>query len=225
MNGLKRTLLSVTLITLAMGYAFRLELAGSYRFWAALAVPYLLLGALALHKLWNDGTLVDVLMPRWGDFSLGFVSAAILLAASFGARAVLAPVDSTRVGWLLRIYAQIGDPDALQRSILLTGLLFLIVICEELVWRTMVLDELTQRFGTRRGWPLAALCYAVTALPTLYTLRDPLAGLNPLLVTAALGCGIVWTFLASIKGRLLPVLIAHGVFSYFSLVQFRWPAG
>jgi uncharacterized protein len=86
-----------------------------------------------------------------------------------------------------------------------------------------VLDELTARFGTRRGWPLAALCYGVTALPTLFTLKDPLAGLNPLLITAALGCGIVWSFLASIKGRLLPVVIAHGVFTYFSLVQFRWP--
>ena len=87
----------------------------------------------------------------------------------------------------------------------------------------MVLDELSARFGPRRGWPLAALCYGVTALPTLFTLRDPLAGLNPLLVTATLGCGIVWSFLASIKGRLLPVVIAHGVFTYFSLVQFRWP--
>jgi membrane protease YdiL (CAAX protease family) len=86
-----------------------------------------------------------------------------------------------------------------------------------------VLDELTQRFGSRRAWPLAAVGYGVTALPTLFTLRDPLAGLNPMLVTAAFGCGIVWSFLASIKGRLLPVIIAHGVFTYFSLVQFRWP--
>jgi membrane protease YdiL (CAAX protease family) len=87
----------------------------------------------------------------------------------------------------------------------------------------MVLDELTERFGSRKAWPLAALCYAFAALPTLYTLRAPLAGLNPLLVTAALGCGIVWSFLASIKGRLLPVIVAHCVFTYFALVQFRWP--
>lgn len=96
------------------------------------------------------------------------------------------------------------DPDIVQRSIVYTSLLVLIVICEELVWRSMVLGELTERFGTRRAWPLAALCYGLTALPTLYTLRDPLAGLNPLLVTAALGCGIVWSFLASFKGRLVP---------------------
>jgi membrane protease YdiL (CAAX protease family) len=225
MNGLKRTLLALVAITTTMGFAFRLELAASSLFWVALAVPYLLLAGLALYKLWDEGALLDVLTPRWGDFSLGFLTAALLLLASWGARAVLAPVGTTRLGWLFRIYAQIGDPDVVQRSFVYTAALLLIVICEELVWRSMVLDELTVRFGMRRAWPLAALCYAITTLPTLYTLRDPAAGYNPLLVTAALGCGIVWSFLASIKGRLVPVIIAHGVFTYFSLLQFRWPWG
>jgi uncharacterized protein len=220
---MKRTLLTTVLVTAAMAFAFRLELAGSPGFWAALAVPYAALAALALHKLWDEGALVDVLSPRWGDLSLGALTAAVLLLASFGARAVLAPAGSTRQAWLLRIYAQIGDSDVVQRSVLYTAILLFIVICEELVWRSMVLDELTERFGSRRGWPLAALCYGVTALPTLYTLRVPIAGLNPLLITAAIGCGIVWSFLASIKGRLVPVIVAHGVFTYFSLVQFRWP--
>ncbi|HYQ15318.1 MAG TPA: CPBP family intramembrane glutamic endopeptidase, partial [Polyangiaceae bacterium] len=119
---------------------------------------------------------------------------------------------------------QLGNTDTVQRSVVYTSALFGIVICEELVWRSLVLDELSQRFGTRRAWPLAALCYGLTSLPTLFTLRDPIAGYNPLLVTAAFGCGIVWSFLASIKGRLVPVIIAHGVFTYFSLLQFRWPS-
>jgi membrane protease YdiL (CAAX protease family) len=224
MSSLRLSLASVVVITAAMAYAFRLEVAGTPRFWVALALPYLLLAALALYKLWDEGTLLDVLSPRWGDLSLGFVTAAILLLSSWGARAVLAPADSPRLAWLFRIYAQIGDPDMVQRSVLYTGVLLVIVLCEELVWRSMVLDELTRRFGSRRAWPLAALCYGLTALPTLFTLRDPMAGLNPLLVTAALGCGIVWSFLASIKGRLVPVIIAHGVFTYFSFVQFRWPS-
>lgn len=221
---MKLTLLSVTLITAAMAFAFRLEAAGSATFWLGLGVPYALLALLALRRLWNDGTLIEALTPRWGDLSLGFVTAALLLFASWGARAVLAPAGSARLAWLFRIYAQVGDTDAVQRSALYTLGLLVIVVCEELVWRSMVLDELTQRFGTRRAWPLSALGYGVTALPTLITLRDPVAGYNPLLVTAALGCGIVWSFLASIKGRLVPVIIAHGVFTYFSLVQFRWPA-
>jgi membrane protease YdiL (CAAX protease family) len=225
MKALKRTWLALIVTTATMAFAFRLELAGSPLFWVALGLPYLALAGLALHKLWSEGALLDVLSPRWGDFSLGFLTAAVLLLASVGARALLAPAGSTRLGWLFRIYAQIGDPDVVQRSFIYTGVLLLIVICEELVWRSMVLDELTERFGTRRAWPIAALCYAVTTLPTLYTLRDQFAGLNPLLVTAALGCGIVWSFLARLKGRLVPVIIAHGVFTYFSLVQFRWPWG
>jgi len=220
---MKLTLLTVALITAAMAFAFRLELAGSPAFWLALGIPYVGLAALALRKLWDEGALVDVLSPRWGDFSLGFVTAGLLLLASWGARAVLAPAGSTRQAWLFRVYAQIGDTESMQRSLVYTLALLVIVICEELVWRSMVLDELTLRFGTRRAWPLCALCYGVTALPTLVTLRDPLAGYNPLLLTAALGCGLVWSFLARLKGRLLPVVIAHGVFTYFSLVQFRWP--
>jgi membrane protease YdiL (CAAX protease family) len=220
---MKLTAVTVVTLMLAMAAAFRPEFAGTPWFWLSIGIPYLALALLALRKLWNDGALVDVLQPRWGDFSLGFVTGGILLAASFAARAVLAPAGSTRVGWLFRIYAQVGDTDAVQRSFVYTGALLLIVICEELVWRSMVLSELTERFGTRRGWPLAALCYGITALPTLYTLRVDSAGFNPLLVTAALGCGLVWSFLASIKGRLMPVIIAHGVFTYFSLVQFRWP--
>lgn len=218
------TLISLVVSTAAMTFAFRLELAGTPTFWFALLIPHALLAVVAVKRLWDDGALLDVLGPRWGDLSLGVVTGALLLLASFGARAVLAPAGSTRLAWLFRVYAQVGDPDLVQRSVVYTSALFLVVICEELVWRSLVLDELTARFGTRLAWPLAALCYGLSALPTLYTLRDPLAGYNPLLVTAALGCGIVWSFLASIKGRLIPVIIAHAVFTYFSLVQFRWPS-
>lgn len=221
---MKRTWLTVALVTAATAFAFRPSIAGTVWFWVGIGVPYALLAGLALHKLWDEGTLAEVLSPRWGDFSLGFVTAALLLFASWAARALLAPAGSTRLGWLFQIYAQVGDPDVVQRSIIFTTVLLAIVTCEELVWRSMVLSELTERFGSRRAWPLTALLYAVAAIPTLYTLRDPSAGLNPLLVTAALGCGIVWTFVASIKRRIPPVIIAHGVFTYFSLVQFRWPS-
>jgi hypothetical protein len=125
---MKLTLLTITVITAAMAFAFRISLAGSPWFWVALGVPYLALAGLSLRKLWNEGALLDVLQPRWGDFSVGFLTAAILLAASFGARAVLAPAGSTRLAWLFRVYAQIGDTDAVQRSILYTGALFIIVV-------------------------------------------------------------------------------------------------
>ena len=105
----------------------------------------------------------------------------------------------------------------------LTAALLLIAAAEEVIWRGMVLDLLSERFGSRRGWILAAFCYALASVPTIYALRDPVAGLNPLLVTAALGCGIIWSFLAARLGRLAPGLFSHLAFTYFTAVQFRWP--
>jgi hypothetical protein len=53
-------------------------------------------------------------------------------------------------------------------------------------------------------------------VPTIVTLSDPLAGPNPTLVFAALGCGLVWSFGAQIAGRLPPIVISHAIFSYFA---------
>ena len=61
-----------------------------------------------------------------------------------------------------------------------------------------------------------ALLYALAHVPTLFTLADPSAGKNPLLVLAALGGGLCWSFLVERTGRLLPSLLAHAVFSYFA---------
>ena len=221
---MKRTLLAVAVVTATYAAAFRLELAGQAAFFWAFGLPHLALAALAIHGFRRDGTLSERLSPRWGDLSLGALPAIALLIASWAARAVLAPSGTPRQAWLLRLYLMLGDPETLQHSVFLTGALLVIVLAEELVWRGMVLDELTERFGTRRGWVVAAALYAAAALPTVYTLRDPVAGLNPLLVIAAFGCGLVWTFLSGRCGRLLPSAVSHLVFTYFSAVQFRWPA-
>jgi hypothetical protein len=47
-------------------------------------------------------------------------------------------------------------------------------------------------------------------------LADDTAGLNPLLVLAALGCGICWTYLALRSKRLIAVWASHAAFSYFA---------
>jgi membrane protease YdiL (CAAX protease family) len=64
--------------------------------------------------------------------------------------------------------------------------------------------------------------YSLASLPTAYTLRSA-AGLNPLLVLATFGCGLVWTFLTMRVGRLVPAIFSHMAFTYFSVVQFRIP--
>jgi len=220
---LKRVALAFVVVLATYAVAFRLELAGRPAFFWAFGVPHVLLAALAVRGFARDGTLVERLLPKWGDLSRGALPGIGLLAASWAARAVLVPTGTPRQAWLLHVYLVLGDPEALQHSVFLTGALVVIVLAEELVWRGMVLDELTAAYGTRRGWVIAAVLYALAALPTTYSLRDPIAGPNPLLVIAALGCGLVWTFLAGRFGRLWPSAVSHLVFTYFSAVQFRWP--
>lgn len=222
---MKRVVAVVVLLSLTYGFAFRESFVGSPAFLWALAVPYLLLTGLAVHHFWEQGTWLDRLKPRGGDISIGAVSALALLFASWLARSALAPAGTPRQAWLFRIYLQLGDPEVLQHSAMLTALLLLVAAAEELVWRGLVLDLVSERFGTRRGWLLTTLLYALTLAPTAYFLRDPSAGLNPLLPIAALGAGLVWGFLAGRLGRLVPVIVSHMAFTYFSAVQFRWPMG
>lgn len=218
-----RVIFTVVLLTAAYAFSFRPSLQGAPLFWWGLGVPYALLTAVALYKMWDDGTLLDYLMPKWGDLSIGLVTAFALLLCSFAARSVLSPEMTARKAWLFGIYLQIGDPDIIQRSVLMTAVVIGIAIAEEIVWRGMVLSDLTERLGERRGWIVAALLYGACTLPTLYTLRDPEAGPNPLLVTAAFGCGLVWTFLAARLNRIPPVAFSHAFFTYLSAVQFRLP--
>lgn len=210
------------LVTAGYAWAFQPSVAGTPEFLLRFAAPHVVLVAYAIRVLSRDGVLFDRLKPRWGDLSLGAVTAFVLLMASWGARATLSPQGSERQTWLWLVYLQLGDPEQIQRSIALSSLLIAIAFAEELVWRGLVVHELTERVGARRAWILAALLYSVASLPTVYTLRT-IAGYNPLLVLATLGCGIVWTFLAVRIGRLVPGIVSHMAFTYFSAVQFGIP--
>jgi uncharacterized protein len=215
---------AVAFVLVAAGYAwaFQPSVAGTPEFLWRFALPHAILGLLAVRELSRDGVFLERFKPRWGDLSMGAITALLLLVASWGARATLAPPGSERQQWLLLLYIQLGDPEQIQRSIVLTGLLLGITVAEELIWRGLVTHRLSEHFGTRRGWLFAVALYALASLPTAYTLRAP-AGLNPLLVVATLGCGIVWTYLSVRVGRLVPGIFSHMAFTYFSVVQFRIP--
>lgn len=213
----------IVFVLVSAGYAWAFQPGvAQTEFLLRFAAPHALLTLYALAELHRDGTLLERMKPRWGDLSIGALVALLLLVASWLARSVLVPAGSERQAWLFRVYAQLGDPELIQRSVALSGLLFGIAIAEEIVWRGLVAARLGDRFGPRRGWLLAALLYSLSSLPTVFTLRDPVAGPNPLLVLATLGCGIVWTFLALRMGRLVPAIFSHMAFTYFSVVQFRW---
>jgi membrane protease YdiL (CAAX protease family) len=210
------------LVTAGYVWAFQPSVAGTPEFLLRFAAPHAVLTVYALVELSRDGVLLERLKPRWGDLSIGFIAMILLLMASWAARTTLAPPGTERQAWLLFIYVQLGDPEQIQRSFALSLLLLAIALAEEIIWRGLVVHKLSERLGQRRGWPIAALLYSLASLPTAYTLRTP-AGLNPLLVLATLGCGIVWTFLAVRLGRLVPGMVSHMAFTYFSALQFRIP--
>jgi membrane protease YdiL (CAAX protease family) len=219
---MKVVLLVVVATTLGNAVAFRPEWGGTWKFWLTLGGVYLALALLAVYRIWDEGIVKTVFKLKSGDFALGALIGLLLLIGTWLGRLVLTPAGSEEQAWLAYIYLMLGDPKALQSSIVLTTTLLGIAALEEIVWRAMVLDELMQRLGDRRAWPVCALLYAVSLTPTMVTLRGP-AGLNPLLPLAALGCGLVWGFSARIFGRLPPLMVSHMVFTYFAATQFRLP--
>jgi membrane protease YdiL (CAAX protease family) len=91
---------------------------------------------------------------------------------------------------------------------------------EELAWRGLIYALVEERFGTRRAWPVTAVLYAAAHLPTVVLLRDPYAGPNPLIVIAALGCGLVWGLIVARTGRLPVAMFSHVLFTWCVAVQF-----
>ncbi len=213
-----------TLVTaIAVAFAIHPSADGAWSLWLGLGIPYLVLGGYALYLMYDAGTLLERLTPRGGDFTLGVLVAAGLLFASWALRANVAPAGTAAQGWVAQVYLALGDPSVIQRSAQLTIALLMVAALQELTWRGMVQDALEDLLGSRRGWVVTAGLFAAATGPTLIALRDPLAGPNPVLFVAALGCGMVWGFTTRIVGRLWPAMFSHMAFLYFSAVQFHIP--
>ncbi len=224
------TVLGVTLgSTGVLAWAFSPERAGHGSMLAAIGVFYAVLAALALRRLHRRGELGARFRPAYGDITLGAAAAGALYGGARIVASLLAANGSVRELWIRGIYEQLGDPDAPGR--MLVGVAVLVVAAlEEIVWRGLVMlsiqDVAPRDVGGARGRgagvraaTISSLLYAGAHLPTLTLLRVPVAGYNPLLVLAALGCGMVWSAIVLRTGRLLPAVIAHALFSW-SIVEF-----
>ncbi|HQY62940.1 MAG: CPBP family intramembrane metalloprotease [Myxococcales bacterium] len=209
-------------IGLASFFGLQPARAGQPSFFLLLGAPNL---ALALFGLWRarrDGVLGSWFSVRGGDFSIGFVTAGATFGAAWAFTKAFIPPGSPREAWLARIYLQLGDPAVIRAHVAVSVLgLVAIAACEEIVWRGLVVALLEERVGSRRAWLYSAVLYAVAHVPAAFALRDPAAGPNPLLPIAALGCGLVWSFLGRRLGRLTPGIFAHGLFLWALVVMFR----
>jgi membrane protease YdiL (CAAX protease family) len=204
-------------VAAAIAFAFRVDLAGTPAMWIGMAVPYTALSALAVWRLYDDGTLLDAFRIRAGDVTVGVLTAGLAYGGAWAFERFFLGTSAPKLAWLLRMAVQIGAgrPSPIVLGLIIVGF----ALAEELVWRGMVLGALAESFGTRRAAPFAALAYAVAHVPSMFTLAEPDVGPNPLLVVAAFGCGLIWSFTATLAGRLPPVIVSHAVFSYFAVAM------
>jgi CAAX protease family protein len=216
-----RAAVVAVLVAAAMTLAMQQKMAGSPMALVALGVPYAVLTALTILYFRREGTLGDKLRPRSGDLTFGALVTVMLFFGAIAGRKFLAPHGSVREAWIMRIYLQIGDPELLQQRVVGVSLAIVAVaVFEEITWRGLVYSLVEERLGTRRAWPVTAALYAAAHLPTIVLLSDPYAGPNPLIVLAALGCGLVWGLIVARTGRLPVAVFSHALFTWCIAVQF-----
>jgi membrane protease YdiL (CAAX protease family) len=204
----------VLVVGAAVAYALRPPLGVGA--WLGLALLHAALAGIGMYRLQRRARLSALVRVRPGDLSIGIGLALVLAVSAWALARWLMPVASVERAWLLRIALVLGQSSSSAVTICLVAL----ALCEELVWRGWVQTELELRFGAR-GWMLSALLYAVAHAATLATLRDDLAGPNPLVFLGALGCGLCWSFLRERTGRLFPGIVSHAAFSYLA-TQYLW---
>jgi membrane protease YdiL (CAAX protease family) len=193
---------------------------GSLRFWLYIGAPTFALAIAGLVRAVRDGELGAWLMPKWGDATRGVLTAFAMLAVAWAVSRFL--VGTPREAWLARAYLAIGDPGKLRaHGGMVAGVIILFAIGEEIVWRGLVTTVVAEKLGSRTAWLYAAVLYAVAHVPTMWSLRDDSAGLNPLIPLAALFCGIAWGALVRATGRLAPAVISHALFDWAVVMMFR----
>jgi membrane protease YdiL (CAAX protease family) len=216
--------LAVVATAVSSYFAFRPESSGTVAFWVFASGPQLLLGAAAAAWARREDLLREWLTPKWGDFTRGIAAAAIFFALAWAFVRLVTPPASPRAIWLVSLYGQIGDPRLLQQHALAIGAaVAATALAEEVLWRGAVTQMLAERVGSRTAWLWAAGLYALSYVPTAWALRAGAGGdggVNPVLVVAALGGGLLWGGLARSLGRLAPSVLAHAFFDWAVVMMF-----
>jgi membrane protease YdiL (CAAX protease family) len=183
-----------------------------FNFWFMLTFSTFLLAAIAFLLgtpllLGREFTARNVL--------LGVVLAALLYAVFYAGNQFLKMVSGLfpallpdRAGNIASVYANLGG---LSRAVVSLLLFFPIGFGEEVFWRGFVQRRLSERWS-------AGPAFVVTSL--LYT-GIHLATGNPVLILAALTCGLFWGGFYWATGSLVPVLVSHMLWDPFIFVI--WP--
>lgn len=221
-EGSPNPLIIAAVVTVATGagvyQAFRPTSSGQPAMLISLGAVYGVLTVLTLLWLHRRGELKQKLAPHRGDITFGALIAVGMYLLATGVHLFFTSRGSPKEAWLIRVYLQIGDP-RVTAAFFIGPIILLIGAAEELVWRGLVQGALLEKLQPRHALLATALLYTLAHASTVYLLRDPYIGWNPLVVSAALGCGLVWGWLTRAVGRVSLSMIAHGLFTW-SVVEF-----
>jgi CAAX protease family protein len=182
-----------------------------FNFWVMLTFSTSLLAALAF-LLGRPLLLVRELTAK--NVLLGVALAALLYALFYAGNQFLKLVSGLfpallpdRAGNIASVYENLGGLSPAVVSLLL---FFPIGFGEEVFWRGFVQRRLRERWN-------AGPAFVVTTL--LYTSIHLATG-NPVLILAALTCGLFWGGFYWATGSLVPVLVSHMLWDPFIFVIF-----
>lgn len=219
-----RLALWLVIIVLAVGtgayFGFLPDHARTPSFWLIVGAPTVVLAALGLFRAHKNEELRGWLKPEWGDFTRGFLGAAVLFAGAVVMSKVVFPAGSPRTIWLSTLYLQIGSPEELQPHAAKVALVLIVLAAaEEILWRGLVTTLIAERIGSRHAWIYAAVLYGLAHVPVMFAMKLG-DNLNPVVPLAALGCGLVWGAMTRLFRRITPGILAHALFDWCIVMMF-----
>ncbi|HTY44693.1 MAG TPA: type II CAAX endopeptidase family protein [Patescibacteria group bacterium] len=175
-------------------------------FWLLLAAAAGILGAGSLILGRKDNRRLYELRLRY--FTVGIASAYVLYVVFLASRVSLEYFAPFARQQIAAVYSRKAGTPAAYVAMLL---FFWIGPAEEIFWRGFIQHRLAEKLGSTQGWLCASLLYAGIHAGSL----------NPVLMTAALVCGLFWGAMFKKFGSVWPGLISHA--SWDLLVFILWP--
>jgi len=183
-----------------------------FNFWLMLTFSTTLLATLSFFLGWPVIPRAEL---RWGNLLLGILFAGLLYgifragnqALIVGSR-LFPGLLPDRAGNISAVYANLGS---LSPKTVGALLFFPVGFGEEVFWRGFVQRRVAEEWSGRAAFVVTTLLYTAVHLPTA----------NPVLILAALTCGLFWGGLYWATGALVPVLISHMIWD--PLIFVIWP--
>ena len=190
--------LLVALAAVLLFPLFRWGHLGPLDFWWWLSANQLILLAAAYgpDSAARRAVVADLRAGRARKIVLGLLSAVVLYGIFWLGNQLARQLFPFAAGGIAAVYGLKGGA-ATVRIALLIGLL--IGPGEELIWRGAIQRALTARLGAGRGLLAATALYAAVHFSSG----------NPMLILAALVCGLFWGILYQRTGSVLLVAISH----------------